>query len=119
MKLIIAGGRNYQLTEHDYGLLDEIHALHCVELVLSGGATGADLCGERWALSNGIPVDLHKADWKQYGRAAGPIRNERMAELADAVALFPGGRGTANMRVNAKRRGLMIFDFVKIGKVTE
>lgn len=51
------------------------------------------------------------ADWKSHGRAAGPIRNEPMAEYADGVALFPGGRGTASMKREAAKRGLRVFVF--------
>jgi predicted Rossmann-fold nucleotide-binding protein len=34
-----------------------------------------------------------------------------MAEYADAVALFPGGRGTENMASEAAKAGLKVFDF--------
>lgn len=109
MKLIIAGGRDYQLTQDDYTKLDTIKAR--VEVVVSGGATGADRCGEIWARRNKLPLKIFPADWKQYGKKAGPIRNMQMAEYADAVALFPGGSGTESMRTESLKRGLEIFDF--------
>jgi hypothetical protein len=34
-----------------------------------------------------------------------------MAKCADAVALFPGGRGTENMYQEALKAGLIIYDF--------
>jgi predicted Rossmann-fold nucleotide-binding protein len=34
-----------------------------------------------------------------------------MAEYADAVALFPGGRGTASMRKEAEKAGIEVYDF--------
>jgi predicted Rossmann-fold nucleotide-binding protein len=34
-----------------------------------------------------------------------------MAKYADAVALLPGGRGTDNMRENARRYGLKIYEY--------
>ena len=70
-----------------------------------------DLGGEKWAESRGIPVKRFPADWKRYGRGAGPKRNRAMAEYADAVALFPGDRGTASMRKEADKFGLRIYDF--------
>jgi predicted Rossmann-fold nucleotide-binding protein len=34
-----------------------------------------------------------------------------MAEYAEAVVLFPGGRGTASMRREAEKAGIQIYDF--------
>lgn len=111
MKLIIAGGRDYQFTQSDFDLLDGLRLKHPVEEVVSGGATGADSGGEDWAKSREIPVKGFPADWKTYGKAAGPMRNQAMASYADAVALFPGGKGTASMYRIAKATGIEIYDF--------
>lgn len=97
MKLIIAGGRNYVFTGADIDRLDRIHKAKPATEVVSGRASGADAEGERWARFNGIPVKAFPADWEVYGRKAGPIRNKAMAQYADAVALFPGGKGTRSM----------------------
>jgi hypothetical protein len=105
--VVIAGGRDYQFTDEDKSKLD---ALPIAEVV-SGGAKGADQFGEQWAESRGIPVRRFPADWKAHGRAAGPIRNRKMAEYADAVALFPGGRGTESMRKEAEKAGATVYDF--------
>ena len=49
-----------------------------LEVVIEGEAPGADrlarAAAERW----GVPVLPFPADWREHGRAAGPIRNERM-----------------------------------------
>lgn len=108
MKLIIAGGRDYRLTERDFAWLDWLRI--SVSEVVSGGAIGVDSDGEAWAERNGIPVERFPADWKAHGRAAGPIRNRKMAEYADAVVLFPGARGTASMWREARRAGIRIYD---------
>lgn len=110
MRLIIAGGRDYQFTEEDKAWLDAIHAKYKVTMVISGGARGADYCGEAWAAANGILVLVKPAEWNVHGKAAGPIRNEEMAREATAVALFSGGKGTASMRSIAKRYGLQMFE---------
>src|SRR6476661_8492494 len=94
MKLIIAGGRDYDVTQQDIQALDTIPD---VTEVVSGGAGGADACGEDWAAMRGIPCKSFRADWLKHGKAAGPIRNRKMAEYADAVVLFPGGKGTDSM----------------------
>lgn len=111
MRLIIAGGRDYEFTEANFERLDALHAVHPVTKVLSGCASGADHYGEVWARSNGIPVEEHPAQWDALGRRAGPVRNIEMAHQADAVVLFPGGDGTQNMHDEAKARDLRIFDW--------
>lgn len=107
MKLIIAGGRDYQLTLRDIERLDELSFSE----VVSGGCAGVDREGERYAEHCGVLVVIFPADWKTHGKAAGPIRNRQMAEYADAVALFPGGIGTQSMYSEAMKAGIDIFDF--------
>ena len=113
-KLIIAGGRDYQLTPQDYERLDGIPM---VKEVISGTARGADTCGEQWAERKGIPVKRFPADWEKFGKTAGIIRNSQMAQYAASLgpggscALFPGGRGTDNMHLLAEQHGLIIYDW--------
>lgn len=112
-KVIIAGGRhfdNYQLLKEkcDYYLQNKLKEGGVV--IVSGHATGADALGERYAQERGLSIDAHPADWNQHGRAAGPIRNAEMAEVADALIAFWDGqsRGTANMINLAKSKGLKV-----------
>jgi hypothetical protein len=107
MKLIIAGGRDYELTAHDHTLLLRLH----ITEVVSGCARGADYGGEVFAYDHNIPVRRFPANWNRYGKRAGFLRNKEMAKYADAVALFPGGRGTEDMYKQAKSHGLVIHDF--------
>lgn len=116
MKVIIAGGRDYNLTKSDFDLLDYISTKWQISEVVSGGADGADFGGEVWAENKKIPVKKFPANWKEYGKAAGPIRNAEMAAYADGVILFPGGKGTKNMFETAKEFCLEIL-IIKEGKV--
>lgn len=109
MKTIIAGGRDYIFSEADINRLDNI--IEQITEVVSGCARGADTCGEKWAESHGIPVKKFPADWDRFGKSAGHRRNQQMAEYAQAVVLFPGGFGTADMAKRAKRMKLLVFDF--------
>lgn len=111
MKIIIAGGRDYQFTEDDTRWLDELLKDKQVTEVVSGGAKGADTCGEFWAAANGIPVKRFPPDWNKHGRAAGHVRNRAMADYLAAdggglVILFPGGTGTKSMEQASKLLGL-------------
>lgn len=105
MKCIIAGGRDYKITNWDEAWLDTLG----ITEVVSGCARGADAGGEAWAKKRGIRIKLFPALWESYGKSAGIIRNKLMAEYAEAAALFPGGRGTENMLKEATLRGLRIF----------
>lgn len=109
MRVIIAGGRDYGFTERDIAYLDRMRDEIPIREVVSGGARGADSCGEEWAESRGIPVTRFPADWKGLGPPAGPIRNCMMAEYADALIAFPGRGGTAHMIEQARLRGLAVY----------
>ena len=108
MKYIIAGGRNYKLVATDFDTLDQITP-GITEVVSGHNPTGADRAGELWATSRGVPVKLFPANWGQYRRAAGPIRNKQMAAYADAAVLFPGDKGTASMEHEARMAGIPIL----------
>lgn len=110
-RVIIAGGRDFT----DYGFLVETMDYLLSEVnesitVVCGKARGADTLGEQYAKERGYSVKYFPADWDRYGKAAGYIRNEEMAENADALVAFWDGksRGTRNMIEIAKERGLRI-----------
>lgn len=112
MKTIIAGGRNYELSLEDEAKISAIHKEAVITEVISGGCpTGTDPCGEEFAKVNNIPLKIFPANWGFNGRAAGPIRNRQMAEYADALIIFPGGKGTVNMYLEAVRAGIKIYDY--------
>lgn len=82
--------------------------------VVSGKAKGVDTLGEAWAKARGIPVHPYPvlpADWARYGYSAGPRRNQRMAENADAlIAIWDGiSRGTKDMIDRALKMGLRVW----------
>ena len=82
-------------------------------VVVSGGATGSDKAGERWANERGIPVVVYPANWQRFGRSAGYVRNSVMADNADALVLSWDGvsKGSRNMAETARRKGLKIYLF--------
>ena len=111
-RVIIAGCRDF----NDYELLKEKcdHMLskkkdtHKV-IIVSGHAAGADALGEVYALERGFDLETYPADWSR-GRMAGPLRNERMARVADALIAFWDGksRGTKNMIDLANMKGIPV-----------
>jgi hypothetical protein len=111
MRCIIAGGRDFVPSYLHWERLDKLHEKINITVVISGTARGADTFGEQWAIQNHIPVEKYPAQWRKYGKSAGYRRNVDMAMVADAVILFPGGRGTWHMANIAKERGLQRFVF--------
>lgn len=111
MKVIIAGGRDFQSTgAHRGWLIRKLEELRATEIVC-GMATGADLFGKEISEALGLPVSQFPADWNLYGNRAGPIRNSKMAKYADACILFPGGKGTRSMFREARKEGLPIYTY--------
>ena len=95
-RIIVCGGRDYDNQK----ILD--FALSALtqknDVIVNGGATGADRMAREWAKRNGRIPETHPADWSKFGKRAGPIRNRLMAWLgADKVIAFKGGRGTMDM----------------------
>ena len=110
MKIIVAGGRNHRLSPDE---LEKLDSLTDISELVSGGADGVDADAEEWALAQKIPITRFQPNWSAYGRAAGPIRNREMAKYADAVVLYPGGKGTESMYKEAVKENLAIYDFRK------
>jgi len=109
MKTIIAGGREYILTDEDFLKLDNLRSE--ISQVVSGAARGVDACGELWGRRNDVPIKIFPANWNKYGKRAGYLRNKQMAEYADACVLFNGGIGTQMMFDLATEYGLKVHDF--------
>ena len=67
--------------------------------IVSGGATGVDTLARKFAENNKLNFTEFPADWTKYGKAAGPIRNQQIAEYADfCIAIYYKeiSRGTKN-----------------------
>jgi len=99
-KVIIAGTRTF----NDYDLLVEscdkllVNKHPNIEIV-NGGARGADRLGGKYAIQKGYKMKKFAADWDEYGRSSGYIRNEEMAQYADALICFWDGhsKGSGHM----------------------
>lgn len=68
--------------------------------------------GELWAINRSLPLtrksprDMDPAIpfWKRCH-----MRNQEMADMAEALVAFPGGPGTADMVRRAQEKGLIIY----------
>lgn len=101
-RVVIAGCRDYNNYDEAKPYIDFCLSNLRKEnniIIVSGCARGADAIGERYAKENGFAVEKYPADWKTYGKSAGPLRNKQMAEITDYVICFWDGqsRGTNSM----------------------
>ena len=112
MKVIVCGGRQYSDLVNIFTKLDEYHDIHNISELIQGGALGADFIAKTWAEKRGITCHTINADWKNNGRAAGPMRNAEMLKLdPDVVIAFPGGIGTADMIHKATKANVEVVKF--------
>ena len=110
-RLIVCGGRDFA----DYGFfetcMDRLLSYYKEVRLVSGHASGADHFAEKYAEERGIEIEIFSAEWKKYGRAAGPIRNRAMLDYAKEavpeIAAFWDGKskGTKDMLKRAQDVG--------------
>ncbi len=110
MRVLVCGGRNFKLQSFVFETLDALDAEISISFLIEGGAGGADKLARDWAQSRQISFETYFADWKMYGRAAGPIRNATMLRVGrpDLVVAFLGGMGTADMVRQAEASGVRV-----------
>lgn len=122
VRLLITGGRTFAIPavgkipsrvreERDcvYGVMEAVRTW-CEAgpetgrklVIVHGGAPGADCTAGLWVVQKTehpwVTTEVHWADWRKHGKAAGPIRNQAMLDSKpDLCIAFPGGRGTNDM----------------------
>jgi hypothetical protein len=110
MVVLVCGSRLYADYGKVYDCLKNINA----SLVFTGGCRGADTLAVRAAKACGYPFWEFPADWKKFGKAAGPIRNQQMLDEGqpDLVIAFhqhlEQSKGTRDMIIRAKAQGVPV-----------
>lgn len=76
-------------------------------IFVSGACKGTDTLGEQYAKEHNYTIETYPADWKSFGKKAGPIRNKQMADIGDYFICFWDGRspGTKSMIEYVKQTG--------------
>lgn len=113
MRVLVCGGRDFEDKELLYTTLDELQSQTPISCIIHGKARGADSLAGDWATERGITVEMFPANWHQYGKAAGAIRNQEMLDIGkpEYVVAFPGGRGTNDMVKRSKKvLGMQILE---------
>jgi len=109
---LICGGRDFAdeiMFEDAMG--DLMRCFGHPSRIIHGAAAGADSMADDLSQRLSIDVVRCHADWKEHGHAAGPIRNKEMlTHKPTKVIAFPGGRGTQNMKNQARFAGIDVVE---------
>lgn len=130
MKTIIAGSRWIEDYDLVIRIINSCYIMTEITEVVSGQAPGVDSLGEMWAIENDIPIKPFPANWEdlsqpnaiirtnkwgqKYDAYAGPRRNKKMAEYADALILIWDGKsdGSYDMKSWAFKYELKICEYI-------
>lgn len=110
MKLLVSGSRSIT----DMAILEEAIAEYIKEPITEmhfGDARGVDQLAATYSFEHGIPSEEWVADWDEYEKSAGPIRNAQMVAATDTLlAIWDGeSRGTKNCIDQAARAGKKVY----------
>lgn len=111
MRMLVTGSRNWAdraelrralVAAHgDLYVKDKMDRV--ITVVVGDCPTGADRMTLEMAKEYGWPIEVFHADWDQFKKRAGPIRNRRMVDSGADIAigfikgLSVGTRGTLRM----------------------
>jgi hypothetical protein len=110
MRVLVCGSRDWQDAAAIHNALERLRPA----AVITGGCRGADSIAANWARAHEVQLLEMPADWRAFGRAAGPIRNRQMIEQGkpDLVLAFHANietsRGTRDMVKQAQAAGVRV-----------
>jgi hypothetical protein len=121
MKVLFCGSRNWTWPERA-PIEREIKKLPLGTVIVHGDAPGVDSIVDIIAKDLGYSVRAYPADWGQFGRAAGPIRNAEMLRqehraeepIDKCVAFskdFDQSRGTKDMMTKCRKKFIPVEAF--------
>ena len=108
MRVLITGSRVW----YKRALLKRVMAEHLKpgdKVILGGCPRGVDRLALLYAYHSGIDIELHPAQWDEYGDKAGPIRNQQMVDSgADLCLAFirDHSRGATDCANRAEAKGI-------------
>lgn len=108
MRVLICGDRFWTDEQVIKAFIAELPA---DTIVITGGARGVDTIAFLASQARGLKTMVFLADWKRYGRAAGPIRNQQMLDAASDLVAYAHdnlelSKGTRNMVSLARKAGV-------------
>lgn len=114
MKVAFSGDRNPH-SSYARIILEELCQLNPKEdeILVGDCPTGVDHLVEYFCFTEGFKCTVFRANWKGYGRAAGPIRNREMLdEMPDYLVAvhydLESSKGTKNCVKTARKLGIEV-----------
>ena len=110
MRIVVTVGRDFSDRDIVVKSMGKLNVGHG-DVIVDGCASGADTICAEVGSKLGATIEPHPADWKRYGKAAGPMRNHEMIDSGcDFLLAFPGGRGTDECKRYARRNGVKVVE---------
>jgi nucleoside-diphosphate-sugar epimerase len=116
MNLAIVGCRNFNNYELFSSHVDQwIREHEMPEMIISGGATGADNLAERYAHEHSIPITIFAPQHNLYGSNSYRMRNQQIVNASTHLIAFPSqaSKGTW-MTINMAHRNGISPTVIKI-----
>ena len=120
MKILVTGDRNWTNVLR---VREVLATLPPDTVLVHGAARGADTIAETVAKSLGFTILRYPAQWKKFGRPAGPIRNREMLDKNKDIDIVIGfhndienSKGTKDMLDYAKSRGKRCVLYTEEGR---
>ena len=115
-RVLVCGSRDWTDQYAIWCVLNGYRSNGIGVTVINGGARGADSIASQWADLNGEPCETYPANWKQHGKAAGPIRNQQMLDEGKPQEVWAfiakpleESRGTYDMVTRARAAGIPTY----------
>lgn len=114
MQILICGSREWDNFEVIRNTFRELKIEGDKYTIIHGGCSGADSIAGFIAKEMGCKVQVFTADWKTYGKRAGPIRNQKMLDIGkpDMILAFHNkietSKGTLDLISRAQNKGLQV-----------
>jgi len=107
--LAIVGSRSVaesRFPEFEERITAALESSGC-DAIVSGGARGADMIAEIYAIRHNLPIRIFRAEWEKYGKIAGMLRNSEIVKQCHALlAIWDGkSKGTSDSIKKAMAAG--------------
>ncbi len=117
-RILITGDRNWSNSDMIAATFHEHHLVPS-DVIIHGDARGADRMGAEIARNEFHISESHilafPADWNQYGRSAGPIRNQQMLTEGKPTLVLAfhdnihNSKGTKDMIIRALEADVTVY----------
>ena len=121
MRILITGSRDWNSIADVFRLIETMIQIYNppeVTIVHGAAPAGADHMAHQWVevaseiMPYTINEEAHPASWKEFGKAAGPIRNREMVDLgADLCLAFirNNSKGATMTAKFAEEAGIKLY----------